>query len=382
MNSQPVWNDFRQKMPITQKWAYFDHAAVAPLPEPSVKNIENWSNQAMLEGDDQWPNWAKQVESLRETSAKLIGANNEEIALIHNTTHGISIVSEGFDWQPGDNVVLLSNEFPSNLYPWMHLKDRGVEARVVQVTGNQPDLAQIRAAIDSRTRILSVSWVSYSTGYRLDLPQITQLAHEKGALLFLDAIQGLGVFPLDVHQLDIDFLAADGHKWMLGPEGAGIFYINKQHLDKIRPIGVGWNSVKHWHQFDKIELDLRDSATRFEGGSQNMVGMLALKASLELLTESGSGPRKSAVGDRVLEVTDLACERLQQAGAQIISDRAGENRSGIVVFDMPGKNPAELRRQCMRNGVNLSVRAGKLRISPHAYNNAEDIDRLIEQLTA
>ena len=196
--------------------------------------------------------------------------------------------------------------------------------------------------------------------------------------MFLDAIQGLGVFPIDVRQTPIDFLAADGHKWMLGPEGAGLFYVRREHLDRLRPIGVGWNSVVHAHDFSRIALDLRPTAARYEGGSQNMVGVLAMGASLELLAGLGLGRDGSAVADRVLAVTDLTCQRLEQAGARVMSHRQGEHRSGIVVFEVPGRDLEQLRLNCIHAGVVLSCRAGRLRISPHAYTNEEDIDRLIQ----
>jgi selenocysteine lyase/cysteine desulfurase len=202
------------------------------------------------------------------------------------------------------------------------------------------------------------------------------MVHGKGALLFLDAIQGLGVFPLDVCRTPIDFLASDGHKWLLGPEGAGIFYLRREHLDLLRPIGVGWNSVVQDHDFTRIELSLKPSAERYEGGSMNVVGFIGLNASLELLLRYG----QKAISQRVLEITDLACRRLTDAGATIDSDRSGACRSGIVSFRLPGRDPDFLRKQCLQRRVVLSCRAGRLRISPHAYNNASDIERLVDAL--
>ena len=202
------------------------------------------------------------------------------------------------------------------------------------------------------------------------------LARDKGAHLFVDAIQGLGVFPLDVRTTPIDFLAADGHKWLLGPEGAGLFYLRREHLDLLRPIGVGWHSVAHAADYSRIELALQPTAARYEGGTQNMVGFLALAESLELLLELGT----AAIAERILEITDLACGRLSQAGAVVVSPREGDHRSGIVSFEMPGRDSLELKRRCLDAGVVLSARGGKLRIAPHAYANEEDIDRLVEAI--
>ncbi len=371
------WAEFRSQMPIAQTWAYFDHAAVAPLSSPAQDAVLEWCQQACRQGDVAWPHWADRVEAIRGLVARLINARAEEIAFVHNTTAGISLVAEGLAWQPGDNLVTLDNEFPSNVYPWMNLRDRGVETRRVAVADGRVDPDAILARCDDRTRLIAVSWVGFASGWRLNVAELAARAHERGVLVLLDAIQGLGVFPLDVAQTQVDFLAADGHKWMLGPEGAGVFYVRRAHLDRLRPLGVGWNSVVHAHDFHRIALDLRPTAERYEGGSQNMVGVLALGASLELLTRMGLSHDTSPLAQRVLEVTDLACQRLEEVGARVVTHREGDHRSGIVVFDVPGRDPAELRRACLAEQVVLSCRAGRLRISPHAYTNDEDVARLI-----
>ncbi len=248
----------------------------------------------------------------------MIGALPEEIALVGNTTAGINLVAEGFPWKPGDNVVTRADEFPTNQYPWLHLADRGVETRRVPTNDGRLDLDRLAAACDNRTRIVSVSWVAYASGWRHDLDRLAELVHGRGALLFLDAIQGLGVFPLDVRQTPIDFLAADGHKWLLGPEGAGIFFTRREHLNLLRPVGVGWNSVRGHADFSHIELVFRDTAARYEGGSQNVAGLSALGASVESAQRFGT----DGLSRRVLEITDLACQRLAEIGAVIHSDRS------------------------------------------------------------
>jgi selenocysteine lyase/cysteine desulfurase len=302
--------------------------------------------------------------------------------MVGNTTAGISLVSEGIDWRPGDNVVTLADEFPSNVYPWFNLADRGVETRRVPTdVSGRLDLDRLAEACDERTRVVTVSWIGFATGYRHDVKRIASIAHERGAFFFLDAIQGLGAFPLNVNEVGIDFLAADGHKWMLGPEGAGIAYIRREHLDKLRPFGVGWHSVNPGQDYTHIELNLRPTAARYEGGSQNNAGMLALGASLKLLTELGI----ESVAEAVLDITDQACERLVEIGAKIVSDRrmdhrGGEQRSGIVAFELPGLDSMAVKRHCLRQEVVFGCRAGRLRISPHAYNNEEDLDRLVAAL--
>jgi selenocysteine lyase/cysteine desulfurase len=369
----------RAAMPVTAKWAYFDHAAVGPLSGPAHQRLTAWAAEAAADGDTNWLAWDRGVETTRRTAAKLIGSTPGEIALVPSTTAGITLVAEGLDWREGDNVVVLADEFPSNLYPWMQQAWRGVETRTVPTERGRIDIDELRAACDSRTRIVSVSWVAYASGYRQPLDAIADIAHSAGALFFLDAIQGMGVFPLDISQTAIDFLACDGHKWMLGPEGAGFAYIRAEHLDKLRPLGVGWHSVKASGDFGRIALDLKASAARYEGGSSNMPGHLALGASLDLLTAQPTADVAAAV----LDVTDYLCERLASIGVPVASHRdlepsGHDPRSGIVVADLPDPTAARLR--LLDTGCVTSVRGGRLRMSPHGYTSYEDVDRLIEVL--
>lgn len=374
--SPPDWSEFRRLMPVARRWAYLDHAAVSPLSEPARHAITAWAEAASTDGVIAWHAWAEQVEQLRGLLARLLGASTEEIAIIHNTTEGINYIAEGLDWRSGDNVVTLADEFPTNQYPWLNLAARGVETRRVPTNEGAVDIDRLAASMDRRTRVLAVSWVGYASGWRNDLERLTDLAHDRGAMIFVDAIQALGVAPLDVRKTPIDFLAADGHKWLLGPEGAGVLFVRREHLERLRPINVGWHSVVHDHDFQHIELRLKPTAARYEGGSQNMVGAIGLAASLRLLLHYGP----EAICQRVFEITDGACQRLQQIGARIRSDRSPQHKSGIVIFDPPGGNPETIRNRCRQRGVVLSCRGGGLRISPHAYNDASDIDRLIDSL--
>lgn len=363
-------------MPVAKNWAYFDHAAVAPLPEVTRQTIATWAEEAATSGDAVWPQWRAQIEKLRGGFATMIGAQQEEIALVRNTTEGIGLVAEGYPWQPGDNVVTLDDEFPSNQFPWMNLARLGVETRRVATKNGRVDLDAVAAACDDKTRIVTISWVGYATGWRNDVDAVCELAHRRGALLFLDAIQGLGVFPIDVNRTPIDFLAADGHKWLLGPEGAGVFYIRREHLDRLTPLGVGWNSVVSSGDYSHVELDLKPSAERYEGGSHNMVGLLALGASVELLAQYGA----EKISQRVIEITDRFCERLEQLGAVVCSHRDEPRKSGIVAFETPGQSHVKLRLRCLDEGIVLSVRAGRLRAALHAYNNEDDIERFAQVL--
>lgn len=372
-----AWLEFREAMPVACRWAYLDHAAVAPLSGPAQEAVVRWTDEATQNGDTACHAWYRRIDELRGLFSRMLRAGPEEIALVANTTAGINLVAEGYPWQPGDNVVTRADEFPSNQYAWLNLAARGVEVRRVEARGEPADLDRLAAACDWRTRIVTISWVTYATGWRHDLDRLAEMAHSRGALLFVDAIQGLGVFPLDVSRTPVDFLAADGHKWLLGPEGAGVFYVRREHLERLRPLGLGWNSVEHAHDFSHIELKLKDRAERYEGGSPNSVGLLALAASVDLLARFGA----EALGKRIIELTDLACQRLEAIGAVIHSNRSWEqHNSGIVAFELPGRDPQALRRRCLERGVVLSCRGGRLRISPHAYNDEHDLDRLIEAL--
>ena len=363
-------------MPVARRWAYLDHAAVAPLTGPARSALTEWADDATYNGATRYSAWMQRIDQLRGLAARMIAAEPQEIALIRNTTEGISLVAEGYPWRPGDNVVVRADEFPSNQYPWMNLAARGVETRRIPVRGDETDLDRLASACDGRTRIVSVSWVTYTNGWRHDLNRLAEMTHNCGALLFLDAIQGLGAFPLDVKKTPVDFLAADGHKWLLGPEGAGIFFTRREHLGLLRPLGVGWNSVVHAHDFTRIELVVKDMAERYEGGSPNTAGLIGLGASLELLSRFGI----EAIARRVLEITDLACRRLEQIGAVVRSDRRDAFKSGIMAFELPGRDPQALRQRCLDQDVVLSCRGGRLRISPHAYNDDSDVDRLIQAL--
>ena len=246
--------------------------------------------------------------------------------------------------------------------------------------GGRIDLAQIEKAFDSRTRLLSISWVGFASGWRISVDDVVELAHRHGVLVFLDAIQGLGVFPLDVQKTPVDFLAADGHKWLLGPEGAGIYYLRSEHLDCLRAIGIGWNSVENRHRFERIELKLRPDATRFEGGTLNMAGFLGLGASLDLLMQHGVGPNTNELANRVLALGDYACDALRKVGATIVSHRGEACSSGIISFLPSRGDLMTIRAQLKDRGIILSCRNGWLRIALHGFNNEDDVDQLISAM--
>ena len=371
------WRTLRSQMPITKRWAYFDHAAVAPLPGPTAAYLTDWSQDAAISGAANWNAWRDRAEQARQLAAQLIGASPKEIALVPNTTTGLSLVAEGLDWRPGDNVVVPASDFPSNQYPWMNLASRGVEVRRIECDCERLEPNLVADACDEHTRAVTVSWVGYATGWRADLGALAEVAHGCGAALVVDGIQGLGVNPLDVRQTPIDFLAADGHKWLLGPEGAGVLYIRREWLDRLRPWGIGWNSVRNSGDFTHIEMDLKDSAARYEGGSLNLVGFGALAASLALLVERSP----ALIAQRLSQYTDELCAQLTSAGAVIASDRRPAHSSAIVSFEWPGESPVSVRKRCLAADVVVNCRGGRIRVSPHAYNDEHDLHRLLNALT-
>src|SRR5262245_36741753 len=370
------WTSLRNEFPVTRRWAFLDHAAVAAPTERARRALVEWTDDLAANGVVTEGRWLKRVEESRQLFGRLLNADPLDVAFVKNTSEGIDFVAEGFPWRPGDNVVTAAEEYPSNLYPWLNLESRGVEVRRVASRGPRVDLDDLRAAMDARTRLVTLSSVEFASGFRNDLDAVSALCRERGAYFFVDAIQGLGVLPLDVRRTPVDFLAADGHKWLLGPEGAGIFYIRRELVDLLHPVGVGWNRVVGSRNFSRIDFALQAATGRWGGGSLNVAGITALGASLELLLGLGV----AAVAGRVLELTDHLCERARREGVEVFSSRAPGDRSGIVSLVVPG-DLRRLVRRCRENGVVVNRRAGRLRVSPHCYNTTEELDRLVELIT-
>jgi cysteine desulfurase/selenocysteine lyase len=371
------WNDFRNAFPVARRWAFFNHAAVAPLSGPAQQALAEWAGDLTENGDVHEPMWLKRVEAVRQNFGRLLNADPLDVAFVKNTSEGVGIVAEGLPWRAGDNVVTAAEEYPANVYPWLNLQSRGVETRLVPSRGNTVAVDDIRAAVDGRTRLVSLSFVEFASGYRNDLDMIGSFCRDRGVLFFVDAIQGLGVFPLDVGRSPIDFLAADGHKWLLGPEGAGVFYIRRELVNQLHPVGVGWNSVVDSFNFSRLDFKLKPHAGRWESGTLNIGGIMGLGASLELLLNAGV----PAVGERILFLTDHLCEQARRAGFRVFSSREPQEKSGIVSLLVP-EDPREAVRRCRAANVVVSQRGGRVRVSPHAYNTTDELDRLVQLLGA
>jgi selenocysteine lyase/cysteine desulfurase len=372
------WTDLRRQCPVTARWAYFDHAAVAPLTERARQTLVEWAADLAENGDVHDSARVRRIEEVRQLAASLLNADPFDLAFVKNTSEGIGIVAEGLPWRAGDNIVTAEDEYPANLYPWMNLAGRGVELRRVASREGRILLDDLRAAIDGRTRLISLSFVEYASGFRNDLDAVGGLCREKGVLFFVDAIQGLGVLPLDVQRTPIDFLAADGHKWLLGPEGAGLLWVRRELIERLHPVGVGWNSVIDSRNFGHVEFRLKPHAGRWESGSLNVGGILALGASMELLLAMGI----DVIAGRVLSLTDHLCEQAARAGVGVFSSRRPGEKSSIVSLIVPSGDVRQVVRRCRDAGIVINQRAGRLRVSPHAYNTAEELDRLVALLGA
>ncbi|MFO0796421.1 MAG: aminotransferase class V-fold PLP-dependent enzyme [Gemmataceae bacterium] len=365
---------FRSHFPVTGHWAFLDHAAVAPLPDVAVAALHEYAASLAANGIAAVRDWTHRVRQVRELACRLVNAPSaDDVFFVPSTTHGIGVVAEGFPWRSGDNVVFPADEYPANQYPWLNLAARGVEARRVPTRAGRVLLDDLRAAMDGRTRLLAVSAVQFATGFRADLDALGGLCREKDVFFFVDAIQALGAFPIDVQRTPVDALAADGHKWMLGPEGAGFGYVRREWVERLHPIGVGAFSVARPLEFSTIEFTLKPHAGRWEGGALNIPGITAFGASLELLLNVGI----PALQARVMELTDSLCERAAAAGWEVYSSRRPGEASGIVSLTVPGVPAEAVVAACRTAGVIVNARAGRVRVSPHGYNNEGEIDRFL-----
>jgi selenocysteine lyase/cysteine desulfurase len=369
--------------PILRHLNFFNHAGVAPLPHIGAEALRVFARQAESAAYLN-SGWHQDIEKLRQSSASLINAHRDEIAFVKNTSEGISIVASGLEWQFGDQIVTTAVEYPANIYPWMETaRSRGVRLIMVPEEDFESGARHVplekilEAASNPRTRLIALSHVEFASGQRHDLTKIGQFCAERKIRFCVDGIQSLGVFPIDVKSMQIDFLSADGHKWLLGPEGAGIFYCRRELLEHTRPLMIGWMNVVNAQDFGNYDYTLRSDAGRFECGSYNVPGLLALKASLDLLQSAGVDP----ISQRLKILTDLLIDGLKKKGYRIISPRDGDRWSGIVSFASPSHSHDQIFTDLRRHHqIEIAVREGRLRCSPHFYNTESQIEKLIEAL--
>jgi selenocysteine lyase/cysteine desulfurase len=372
-----------EQFPVLGKWNFLNHAGVSPMPhavaETVRKAVAQCESNAYLGAD-----WFAEIAEVKDEAARLINADRGDIALVKNTSEAVSIVAQGLDWQPGDRVVTANIEYPANVYPWMEAARKfGVELVMVPEETDrngrrQVFIEKIIAELEkSRTRLLTLSHVEFASGQRHDITALGRLCRERGILFFVDGIQSLGALPVDVKSMHIDFLGACGHKWMMGPLGAGLFYIRRELHDRVRPIVVGASSVINELDYGNYDFTLKPDARRYESGTPNLLGFLGFGAALRLLQSVGI----SAIADRLKSLTDRLIEGLELKGYQIISPRDAGAWSGMVCFTSPSHDHEALSAMLRKDHhIEIAVRERRLRASPHFYNTETQIDQLLAAL--
>ncbi len=376
--------DLSAQFPILREMAFFNHAGVAPISGPAAEALRQYTQQAVTKAYC-GARWYPRAQQVKQSAAQLIGADTpDEIAFVANTSTGISLVAKGLDWKPGDEAVITNVEYPANRYPWEDLKRFGV--RLVEVPQRPDGRINVNDAVNAvtpRTRVVAISHVQYASGFRIDLRPISEAVHKAGGYLCVDAIQSVGAMPVDVNELGIDFLAADGHKWLLSPEGCGIFYCRQALLERLHPNIVGWMNMTDSSNYGDYRFEFEPTAKRFEPGSYNIPSILALGASIRLLLDTGL----DTVWSRIESLTVRLCQGLAKKGYRLFTPRDhAHERSGIVIFSPPPSSiratppPTQIVADLEKHNTVIVVREGRLRASPHYYNTPQQIDTLVNAL--
>jgi cysteine desulfurase / selenocysteine lyase len=358
--------------PVRNHLIYLNHAAVAPLCKPAADAMRHLADDCSEFGSLHYQTWLDTYDGVREAAARLTNAKATEIALVKNTSEGIATVAMGIDWKAGDRIVGFREEFPANLYPWRRLEAQGVEITWLSVFD---PLDRIDEACRG-ARLLSISFVGFLNGYRAPVREIGEICRRRGCIYFVDAIQGLGAFPLDVRECHVDALAADGHKWLLGPEGCGVLYISEGLQERVEPVEFGWTNVAGYNDYASRDMTLRGDAGRYECGTLNTIGCFGLRASLELLLEVGVdriAPVVRALGDRI-------AGGVRAKGYEVMGERTVATGAGIVSFRKAGFDAVEIVTRLRERGIVTAPRAGWVRISPHFYIAPDEIDRMVNEL--
>ncbi len=362
------------EMMLAADQLFLNHAAIAPLSRRAFEAMQAFNRDCAQRASSDWRDWQGRVAGVRRQAAQLLGAAPEEIAFTGNTSSGLATVAEGFPWQEGDTMLFVTPDYPANVYPWQHLERRGVKVRSLARREGRIDLEQLTRALVPGVRLLAVSSVDFATGAVADLAAIGLLCRERGVMLAVDAIQSLGVLPIDVHACGIHFLSAGAHKWLLGPLGTGVLFVERSWCRRLAPPLVGWKSVVDEEDFT-LHFELRDDAARFEPGSLNFSGIFGLGASLGLLAEVGPETVRRLVGERIAQLR----EGIHKRGLRVLTPEGSGEQAGILTF-IPHNRPEEVFRKLLAEGVLLSLRGGGLRVSPHFHTGPSEIERFLELL--
>ena len=356
---------------------YLNHAAVSPWPQRAVEAVTRFARENAQTGARDYPDWLKTEQRLRERLQRLLNAPScGDIALVKNTSEALSFVAFGLDWRAGDQVLISDEEFPSNRVVWEALRRFGVEVVQVSLKGHAPEDALL-AACGPRTRLLSVSAVQYASGLRLDLQSLGQGCQARGVLFCVDAIQQLGALPFDVQSSQCAFAMADGHKWLLGPEGLGVFYCRSDLREQLKLHEYGWHMLEHAGDYQRIDWQAARSARRFECGSPNMLGAMALEASLSLLEEVGMPQVEAALQER-MQWLQVGLQGIP--GCRLHSPLNPLRRAGILTFSLDGRDSQALYQQLRDQQVICAQRGAGVRLSPHFYTQAQVIEETLQLL--
>ena len=368
-------SESRSAFPATSERAYFNHAAIAPLPLRAAQAMRAQIDDAMRHGVHGYSRWVRQQDGLRRATSEMLNCDPIEIAVTKNTSEGLLAIANGLDFKPGDAVVGLAEDFPANVVPWRELCGRhGVEFRSLELRQGLLDLEDLDRACKG-ARLAALSYVHFLTGFRWDLRAAGEICRRRGCALVLDAVQGMGAFPIDVKSHGVHALAASGHKWLLGPEGCGVLYVDRDWLPEIKPVELGWGGYEDFEEY-RIDGPLHPGARRFECGTLNSVGCAGLRASVEMLNEVGAGPASSAINRLAEQLLAGALEKGYEAAAP----RSRATGSGIVSLRRRDLDSAQVVATLFANSVSVAERMGWIRAAPHFYNTADEIDRLVDLL--
>jgi cysteine desulfurase/selenocysteine lyase len=366
----------RRLFPVTKRLVYFNHAAVSPVSTRAARALEQQVKEQMQYGVEREDLWEERAEKARLLAARLLNAQPGEIAFVKNTTEGLNLFARGLDWRRGDRVVLPRAEFPANVYPWLSLESKGVKLKFVKEKKGRILVEDIEKAIDGRTRVVAVSFVEFSSGFRNDLERIGNICKRRSVHLVVDGIQGVGALRLDVKKCNLSAMSAAGHKWLLSPQGTGIFYCPNRVMTGLEHPMPGWMSVVGWTDYHNFDYNLFKDSRRYESAQRNLLGLCGLMESLSLIDELGI----RSIEKRILDITDYLCDLLGKRGFEVFSPRREGEKSGIVSFFVKGRNPDRVREMLRRKGIIVSAREGRLRVSPHYYNSFEEVERFVDAL--
>jgi cysteine desulfurase/selenocysteine lyase len=367
-----------REFPVRRSLAYFNHAAVAPLPRrvaaAVIAQVENMRDR----GAADWRKWYGAIDRTRARAARFLGAAEAEIAFLPSTTWALNLLARGLEWKAGDNLVGDDMEFPSNSLPWKLLEKQGVEYRTAKNRGGRVTLEDIAALTDARTRVVAVSWVAFHNGFVFPLDEIGEFCRRKNILFVVDAIQGLGALPLDVSKTKIDVLAADAHKWLLGQEVCTLFYVAERAFERFPPPFLGWWNVRMQEDggFLGSRVELQPGARRYEPGSIPTAQIAGLGAAIELLEEIGM----SAVRERILTLVAALSTGLTARGWKVVSPEP--LASGILAAVPPSGDIHAMAKTLEQGGIIVAPREGAVRFSPHVGNDLSEVERILAAIDA